>query len=84
MKHSQKRTFMDIEKMSSDEFKAFCRLGNKNHFYQNPKNASSGSSFHNDKQKGADVGIGTEKLYETCSSWCVYFKTRISETAYET
>ena len=32
MKHSQKRTFMDIEKMSSDEFKAFCRLGNKNHF----------------------------------------------------
>ena len=26
MKHSQKRTFMDIEKMSSDEFKAFCRL----------------------------------------------------------
>ena len=31
MKHSQKRTFMDIEKMSSDEFKAFCRLGNKNH-----------------------------------------------------
>ena len=36
------------------------------------------------KQKGADVGIGTEKIYETCSSWCVYFKTRISETAYET
>ena len=33
--------------------------------YQNSKNASSGSSFHNDKQKGADVGIGTEKLYET-------------------
>ena len=32
MKHSQKRTFMDIEKMTSDEFKAFCRLGNKNHF----------------------------------------------------
>ena len=32
MKHSQKRTFMDIEKMSSDEFKAFCRSGNKNHF----------------------------------------------------
>ena len=32
MKHSQKRTFMDIEKMSSDEFKAFCRFGNKNHF----------------------------------------------------
>ena len=30
--YSQKRTFMDIEKMSSDEFKAFCRLGNKNHF----------------------------------------------------
>ena len=25
MKHSQKRTFMDIEKMSSNEFKAFCR-----------------------------------------------------------
>ena len=23
---------MDIEKMTSDEFKAFCRLGNKNHF----------------------------------------------------
>jgi hypothetical protein len=22
----------DIEKMSSDEFKAFCRSGNKNHF----------------------------------------------------
>lgn len=32
MKHSQKRTFMDIEKMSSDEFKVFCRSGNKNHF----------------------------------------------------
>ena len=32
MKHSQKRTFMDIEKMSSDEFKAFCRSGNKNYF----------------------------------------------------
>ena len=32
MKHSQTRTFLDIEKMSSDEFKAFCRLGNKNHF----------------------------------------------------
>ena len=32
MKHSQKRTFMDIEKMSSDEFKAFCRPGNKNNF----------------------------------------------------
>lgn len=48
------------------------------------ENASSGSSFHDDKQKGVDVGIGTEKLYETCSSWCVYFKTRISETAYET
>ena len=31
MKHSQKRTFMDIEKMSSDKFKAFCRSGNKNH-----------------------------------------------------
>ena len=25
MKHSQKRTFMDIEKMCSNEFKAFCR-----------------------------------------------------------
>ena len=24
MKHSQKRIFMDIEKMTSDEFKAFC------------------------------------------------------------
>ena len=83
MKHSQKRTFMDIEKMSSDEFKAFCRSGNKI-ILPESKNASSGSSFHNDKQKGADVGIGTEKLYETCSSWCVYFKTRISETAYET
>ena len=32
MKHSQKRTFMDIEKMNSDEFKAFCRSGNKNYF----------------------------------------------------
>ena len=32
MKHSQKRTFMDIEKMSSNEFKAFCRSGNQNHF----------------------------------------------------
>ncbi len=32
MKHSQKRTFMDIEKMTSNEFKAFCQLGNKNHF----------------------------------------------------
>ena len=32
MKHSQKRTFMDIEKMTSDEFKAFCRSGNKNYF----------------------------------------------------
>lgn len=32
MKHSQKRTFMDIEKMISNEFKAFCQLGNKNHF----------------------------------------------------
>ena len=25
MKHSQKRTFMDIEKMSSNEYKALCR-----------------------------------------------------------
>lgn len=38
MKHSQKRTFMDIEKMSSNEFKAFCRLlssilGAPNHSY---------------------------------------------------
>ena len=32
MKHSQKRIFMDIEKMTSDEFKAFCRSGNKNYF----------------------------------------------------
>ena len=24
MKHSQKRTFMDIEKMNSNEFRAFC------------------------------------------------------------
>ena len=32
MKHSQKRTFMDVEKMNSDEFKAFCRSGNKNYF----------------------------------------------------
>ena len=32
MKHSQKRTFMDIEKMTSNEFKAFWQLGNKNHF----------------------------------------------------
>lgn len=32
IKHSQKRTFMDIEKMSSNEFKAFCRSGNQNHF----------------------------------------------------
>ena len=32
MKHSQKRTFMDIEKMNSNEFKAFCRSGNQNHF----------------------------------------------------
>ena len=32
MKHSQKRIFMDIEKMISDEFKAFCRSGNKNYF----------------------------------------------------
>ena len=62
----------------------FADRGNKKLFYQNSKNASSGSSFHDDKQKGVDVGIGTEKLYETCSSWCVYFKTRISETAYET
>ena len=31
MKHSQKRIFMDIEKMTSDEFKAFCRSGNKNY-----------------------------------------------------
>lgn len=32
MKHSQKCTFMDVEKMNSDEFKAFCRSGNKNYF----------------------------------------------------
>ena len=84
MKHSQKRIFMDIEKMTSDEFKAFCRSGNKNYFTRIRKMPLQDLLFHDDKQKGVDVGIGTEKLYETCSSWCVYFKTRISETAYET
>ena len=73
MKHSQKRTFMDIEKMTSNEFKAFCQLGNKNHFTRIRKNASSGSSFYNDKQEWVDIGVGTEKLYENCSSWCFYF-----------
>ena len=37
MKHSQKRTFMDIEKMNSNEFKAFCRSGNQNHFTRTRK-----------------------------------------------
>mgnify|MGYP007061525123 CR=1 FL=1 len=62
----------------------FVGLVTKNHFTRTRKNASSGSSFHNDKQKGADIGIGTEKLYENCSSRNFHFQTRISETAYET
>ena len=44
-------------KMTSDEFKAFCRSGNKNYFTRIRKMPLSGSSFHDDKQKGVDVGI---------------------------
>ena len=32
MKHSQNRTFMDIQKIKSNEFKVFCRSSNKNYF----------------------------------------------------
>ena len=84
MKHSQNRTFMDIQKIKSNEFKVFCRSSNKNYFTRVRKMPLHDLLFHNDKQKGADIGIGTEKLYENCSSWYFYFKTRISETAYET
>ena len=73
MKHSQKRTFMDIEKMTSNEFKAFCQLGNKNHFTRIRKMPLQDLLFTMIKQEGVDIGVGTEKLYENCSSWCFYF-----------
>lgn len=37
MKYSQKRALLDMEKIESDEFKIFCRYGNKNHFTRNRK-----------------------------------------------
>lgn len=37
MKYSQKRVLLDMDKISSDEFKDFCRSSNKNHFTRNRK-----------------------------------------------
>ena len=61
MKHSQKRTFMDIEKMSSDEFKAFCRSGNKNHFTRIRKMPLQDLLFTMINRKGLSVAQQCEK-----------------------
>ncbi|GAB6400230.1 hypothetical protein IMM1_14590 [Pseudocoprococcus immobilis] len=58
MKHSQKRTFMDIEKMSSDEFKAFCRSGNKNHFTTAETLKLYGSASRKNTKPQAQIGLG--------------------------
>ena len=62
MKHSQKRTFMDIEKMSSDEFKAFCRSRVIKIILPEFRKMPLQDLLFTMKQKGADVGIGTEKI----------------------
>ena len=37
MKYSQKRVLLDMEKINSNEFKDFCRLGKENYFTRNRK-----------------------------------------------
>ena len=59
MKHSQKRTFMDIEKMTSNEFKAFCQLGNKNHFTRIRKMPLQDLLFTMINRKGLTSAYGT-------------------------
>ena len=57
MKHSQKRTFMDIEKMNSNEFKAFCRSGNQNHFTRTRKMPLQDLLFTMINRKGLTLAL---------------------------
>ena len=57
MKHSQKRTFMDIEKMNSNEFRAFCRSGNQNHFTRTRKMPLQDLLFTMINRKGLTLAL---------------------------
>jgi len=57
MKHSQKRTFMDIEKMNSNEFRAFCRSGNQNHFTRTRKMPLQDLPFTMINRKGLTLAL---------------------------
>ena len=74
MKHSQKRTFMDIEKMSSDEFKAFCRLGNKNHFTRIRKMPLQDLLFTMINRKGLTLALELLIKSSTCSTGEIFKK----------
>ena len=62
MKHSQKRTFMDIEKMNSNEFKAFCRSGNQNHFTRTRKMPLQDLLFTMINRKGLKPGYLKQRM----------------------
>ena len=74
MKHSQKRTFMDIEKMTSDEFKAFCRSGNKNYFTRIRKMPLQDLLFTMINRKGLTLALELLIKSSTCSTGEIFKK----------
>ena len=74
MKHSQKRIFMDIEKMTSDEFKAFCRSGNKNYFTRIRKMPLQDLLFTMINRKGLTLALELLIKSSTCSTGEIFKK----------
>ena len=74
MKHSQNRTFMDIQKIKSNEFKVFCRSSNKNYFTRVRKMPLHDLLFTMINRKGLTLALELLIKSSTCSTGEIFKK----------